>query len=107
MKNPKEFIGRLKAHDKDNMKEKTLKKLKKDFVNDPRFDPELIKAKSTAGRSICMWCRAMDKYAEVNKIVVPKKKALGEAEAQLSIVKKELDIKEAALREIKGELARL
>jgi dynein heavy chain len=49
----------------------------------------------------------MDKYSEVNKIVIPKRKALGEAEAQLTVVKKELDVKEAALREIKGELARL
>ena len=49
----------------------------------------------------------MDTYAAVNKIVIPKKKALGEAEAQLSAVKKELDVKEAALREIKAELARL
>ena len=49
----------------------------------------------------------MDTYAEVNKIVIPKKIALGEAEGQLSVVKKELDLKEAALREIKAELSRL
>lgn len=106
MKDPKGFIKRLKDYDKDNIKEAKLKKLKK-FVNDDRFDPKKIKQKSVAAESICMWCRAMDKYAEVKKIVEPKQKALAEAEAQLAVVKKELDIKEAALREIKNELARL
>ena len=106
MGNPKAFIKRLKDYDKDNIKEARLKKLKK-FINDERFDPEKIKQKSTAGRSICMWCCAMDKYAEVKKIVEPKQKALGEAESQLGGVKKELDIKEAALRQIKAELASL
>ena len=106
MGKPKDFIAGLKAYNKDNIKESILKKLKK-FVKNPDFDPEIIKQKSVAARSICMWCRAMDTYAAVNKIVIPKKKALGEAEAQLSVVKKELDVKEAALREIKAELARL
>ena len=49
----------------------------------------------------------MDKYSEVNKIVIPKKIALAEAEGQLATVKKELDKKEAAHREIKAELSRL
>ena len=106
MKQPKAFLIRLKTFDKDNIKEAKLKKLKK-YINNEAFDPIKIAAKSLAGKSICMWACAMDKYSEVNKIVIPKKKALGEAEAQLSVVKKELDIKEAALREIKAELARL
>ena len=106
MAQPKAFLNRLKTFDKDNIKEAKLKKLKK-FVNDDRFDPIKIANKSVAGKSICMWARAMDKYSEVNKIVIPKRKALGEAEAQLAVVKKELDVKEAALREIKAELARL
>jgi dynein heavy chain len=80
MGQPKQFLIRLKEFDKDKIKEATLKKLKK-FVNDERFDPNLIAKKSVAGKSICMWACAMDKYSEVNKIVIPKKKALGEAES--------------------------
>ena len=106
MGQPKAFLKRLKDFNKDNIKEAKLKKLKK-FINNENFDPEKIKKKSVAGMSICMWCKAMDKYAEVNKIVIPKKAALAEAEAQLSVVKKELDTKEAALRAIKQELAKL
>lgn len=106
MKDPKAFIKRLKDYDKDNIKEAKLKKLKK-FINDERFDPDKIAKKSTAGKSICMWVRAMDKYSEVSKIVGPKKIALAAAEKELAVVKKELDIKQAALREIQQELARL
>jgi len=106
MKEPKVFIKRLKDFDKDNVKPALLKKLKK-FINDERFDPNLIAKKSTAGKSICMWVRAMDKYSEVNKIVGPKKLALAEAEKELAVVQKELDQKKAALREVENELARL
>lgn len=106
MGQPKAFVTRLKTYNKDGIKQKVLTKLKK-FINDPRFEPEEIKKKSVAGRSICMWVRAMDKYAEVKKIVEPKQKDLAEAEAKLNVVKKELDIKEGNLREIKQELARL
>ena len=80
MGQPKAFIKRLKDFDKDNIKAAKLKKLKNTFCANPKFDPELIKQKSVAGRSICMWARAMDKYSDVNKIVIPKKKALAEAE---------------------------
>lgn len=106
MKDPKGFVARLKAFDKDNIKPAKLKKLKV-FVNKEEFVPEKILKKSFAGMSICMWACAMDKYSDVNKIVGPKKIALGESEKELAEVKKELDIKEAALREIKQELARL
>lgn len=107
MGQPKAFIKRLKDYNKDDIKEAKLKKLKKNFIADERFDPAKIKKKSVAAESICMWCKAMDKYSDVKKIVEPKQIALGEAEAQLAVVKKELDIKEGNLREIKQELARL
>ena len=106
MKEPKNFIKRLKDFDKDNIKPAKLKKLKT-FVNNEAFVPEKIKAKSVAGMSICMWSKAMDKYSDVKKIVEPKQVKLAEAEKELAEVKKQLDIKEAALREIKQELARL
>lgn len=106
MKNPKEFINKLKNFDKDDISAAKLKKLKK-FIANPEFVPEEIKKKSVAGMSICMWACAMDKYSDVNKIVGPKKAALAEAEIELVGVKKQLDIKESALREIKQELARL
>ena len=92
MKDPKKFLDDLKNFAKDSIKEKTLKSLKK-YINDDRFVPPLVEKKSLAGKSICMWVRAMDKYAEVKKIVEPKEKALKKAEIDLKVANDDLNIK--------------
>ena len=79
MNQPEQFINNLKTFDKDNIKESKLKKLKK-YTQDPRFVPSLIEKKSQAGKSICMWAKAIDNYSEVLKIIKPKQEALGKAE---------------------------
>ena len=58
MSNPEQFINALKGFNKDNIKESKLKKLKK-YTQDPRFEPKLIEKKSQAGKSICMWAKAI------------------------------------------------
>lgn len=103
---PGKFIQDLKGFDKENIKDGVLKKLKK-FVKDPAFTPDNIAKKSFAGKSICMWVLAMDKFSEINKIVVPKKQALKEANEQLAKVEKELKAKQEEVRKIKAEKARL
>ena len=103
---PKKFITELKTFKKEEIKENVLKKLKK-FINNPAFTPENIRKKSVAGESICRWVRAMDNFSEVNKIVVPKRKALAEANEQLAKVEKELSIKQEEVRKIKADKARL
>ena len=106
MKEPRKFIDDLMKFDKDNIKEGTLKKLKK-YINDPRFIPKNIAKKSEAGKSICMWVRAMDTYAEVKKIVVPKQEALKTAEAQLGKATAELKKKQAELQVVRDKIAAL
>lgn len=68
----------MTGYDKDNIKEKVLKGLKK-YIQNPDLQPANIKKKSLAGESIAKWVFAMDTYAEVKKIVIPKEKALAEA----------------------------
>ena len=75
MNQPENFINMLKTFNKDTIKDSKLKKLKK-YVNDPRFEPKLIEKKSQAGKSICMWAKAIDNYSEVMKIIKPKQIAL-------------------------------
>lgn len=72
------------------------KKLKK-FTNDPRFTPENVGKKSFAGKSICTWVVAMDKYSDVRKVVLPKQEALKKAEAELAEATKALQVKQAEL----------
>ena len=106
MKEPRKFIDDLVKYDKDAIKQATLTKLKK-YINDPRFVPKNIAKKSDAGKSICMWVRAMDTYAEVKKIVVPKEEALKVAEQQLSKATAELKVKQAELQKVRDKIAAL
>ncbi len=66
------FIKSLIEFDKDNITPLTQKKLSK-YIQDPLFLPELVSRQSKAATSLCMWVRAMDVYADVSKIVAPKK----------------------------------
>ena len=82
------------------------KQIKK-FTNDPRFKPELIKKKSAAGESLCMWVCAMDKYTEVKKIVGPKELALAAAEKELEGAQSDLNKKQAALQVVRNKIQTL
>lgn len=96
MANPNGFIETLKGYDKDNIPAKVLKKLKK-YVENPNFEPDSIAKKSVAGKSICMFCIAMDKYAEVKKIVEPKEAMLKKAQGELDVANADLKGKQAKL----------
>lgn len=96
MNQPEQFITTLKTFNKDNVKESKLKKLKK-YTQDAKFVPALIEKKSKAGKSICMWARAIDNYSEVLKIIKPKQEALAKAESQLKVAQDELRLKQASL----------
>lgn len=69
----------------------------KKYINDPRFVPDLIAKKSNAGKSICMWCCAMDKYAEVKKVVEPKEAKLAESMKLLEVANSDLKGKQQKL----------
>lgn len=49
-----------------------------------------------------MWARAMYMYDMVAKNIGPKKEALAQAEAELSVVQAELEKKQKALRQVRG-----
>lgn len=89
MSNPGQFIETLQKYDKDKIPKAVLKKLKR-YVEDPKFEPDLIAKKSVAGKSICMFVLAMDKYAEVKKIVEPKEAKLAESMKLLDVANKDL-----------------
>ena len=88
MSNPGQFI--------DKIPKAVLKKLKR-YVEDPKFEPDLIAKKSVAGKSICMFVLAMDKYAEVKKIVEPKEAKLAESMKLLDVANKDLKEKQGKL----------
>ncbi|GLH11550.1 Dynein heavy chain, cytoplasmic, partial [Gryllus bimaculatus] len=67
------FLKKLRDYDKNNISDATLKKLAS-YVNHPDFVPETVATQSKVCKSICMWVRAIDRYAKVYRIVEPKRK---------------------------------
>jgi hypothetical protein len=49
----------------------------------------------------------LERYYQARKIVIPKQKKLGEAEAQLAEVEKQLATKQSALKEVQDMVADL
>jgi dynein heavy chain, axonemal len=65
-----QFVTKLIGFDKDNVPEPVRKKLKK-FVEDPDFEPEVVKRVSLAAKSLCMWVKAIDAYCLVRLSIRP------------------------------------
>jgi dynein heavy chain len=101
------FLQKLKGYDKDNIEEKRIEKVRKEFLVLPNFKPEIVAGSSSAAEGMCKWVCAMDSYERVIKVVEPKKKALAEAEATLAVTMASLKVKQDALAKVEGELASL
>lgn len=54
------------------------------YRNDPSFNPEFIKSKSTAAAGLCSWCLNMVRFYEVHCTVKPKRQAVADADAELA-----------------------
>lgn len=80
------------------MKDKTVKKLKETYLNDPDFDPDKVAAVSGAARGLCIWVGAVEALFRVEKEVEPKKLKLAKAEESLKQVEAELNTKQKALK---------
>ena len=49
------FLDTLKAYDKDNIPKNIMKLIREKYVNNPYFDPNLVKKVSTACEGLCKW----------------------------------------------------
>ncbi|KAF5308516.1 hypothetical protein FQR65_LT06181 [Abscondita terminalis] len=61
------FLNNLREFDKNNISERTLKKIAV-YTNNEEFVPEKIGVVSLAAKSLCMWVIAIEKYAKVWKL---------------------------------------
>ncbi|XP_041988681.1 dynein axonemal heavy chain 2 isoform X2 [Aricia agestis] len=100
------FLDRLRDFDKDNIADKTLKKIGTYTAKDD-FEPEAVGVVSLAAKSLCLWVRAIEKYGKVYKIVKPKKERLEEAQESLRMKQQILAEARARLRELSEQLERL
>ncbi|EGD81584.1 dynein heavy chain 6 [Salpingoeca rosetta] len=101
-----DFLKQMMQYDKDNIPDRTLKKIKP-YIDNPDFVPEKVEKVSKACRSICMWVRAMDKYAHVFRTVEPKREKLKAAQAALNKTMAELKTKQDRLAEVEGKIKAL
>lgn len=58
------FLQNLRDFDRNHVSEKTLKKIATYTTND-EFQPDKVGIVSLAAKSLCMWVRAIEKYAKV------------------------------------------
>ncbi|EFO63728.1 Dynein heavy chain [Giardia lamblia P15] len=94
-----QFLEKLINYDVNNIPETMLKKVKRYYM-DKNYTVDAIGRVSVAGKSLCLWVRAVYEYACVYKVVKPKQDALEDA-------KNKLAEKERALQAAQDELARI
>eukprot|EP00701_Giardia_intestinalis_P004984 XP_001708808.1 Dynein heavy chain [Giardia lamblia ATCC 50803] len=98
-----DFLQSLMTFDKDNIKPKTLRSLRK-YTQNPDFDPAKVEKVSKAAKSLCMWCRAIDIYAKVFAEIEPKRERLAQAEQTLKTQQEALAVKQKDLAAIVAKL---
>ncbi|GFR46074.1 hypothetical protein Agub_g7539 [Astrephomene gubernaculifera] len=101
------LIPRLKEYDRDNIPQKIIDKVRREYTGDPEFTPANAAKASSAAEGLCKWVHAMDQYDRVAKVVAPKRAALLEAESKYNAVLSGLHGKQAELREVQERLERL
>ena len=90
----------------DNVSDKVQRRLKK-FTELEDFRPEAVQSVSKACVSLCLWCRAVDNYCDILKVVQPKRERLQAAEAKLRTTMAQLETKQAELRKLEERIAHL
>lgn len=62
------FLESLKEYDKDRIPAPIIKKIRDKYINNPEFDPAIIKNVSSACEGLCKWVRAVEVYDGVAKV---------------------------------------
>eukprot|EP00064_Thunnus_orientalis_P010890 superscaffoldBa00001518_g10919 len=101
------FLENLKSYDKDNIPAPYIKKIRDKFIDNPEFQPSVIKNVSSACEGLCKWVRAMEVYERVAKVVAPKKERLKLAEDELGVQMEMLAVKRGELKEVEDRLQSL
>ncbi|XP_070187600.1 dynein beta chain, ciliary-like isoform X2 [Littorina saxatilis] len=100
-----QFLDNLVNYDKDNIHENCQKAIKP-YLDDPEFEPELIKAKSLAAGGLCSWVINIMGYYNVYCTVEPKRIALAQANAELNAAREKLKVIKAKVADLEATLAK-
>ncbi|KAA6419936.1 MAG: dynein heavy chain axonemal [Trebouxia sp. A1-2] len=100
------FLQKLQTYDKDNIPPEVIVKIRP-YMDNPDFEPEVVKKASKAAYGLVSWVRAMEAYDRVAKVVAPKKEKLAAAEGEYSELMTGLNQKKAELAAVEANLAAL
>ncbi|XP_038108194.1 dynein beta chain, ciliary isoform X2 [Culex quinquefasciatus] len=76
------FLNDLIYYDKEHIQPDVVKALQ-EYLKDPDFDPDKIRAKSAAAAGLCAWVINIHRFYQVYQVVEPKQRALNEAQSDL------------------------
>ncbi|CAD2219679.1 dynein heavy chain [Angomonas deanei] len=93
------FLQELRGFDVNNIPQACVDQIQI-YINNPSFDPEIIKNKSAAAAGLCQWCIGMNRYHIVRCDVKPKEERLAEAQQRLAS-------SQSALKKIQDKVADL
>uniref|UniRef100_A0A1I8MW68 Dynein axonemal heavy chain 2 n=1 Tax=Musca domestica TaxID=7370 RepID=A0A1I8MW68_MUSDO len=104
------FLNDLKNFDRDNISDKTLKRIAL-YTKNPELEPDKVAVVSLACKSLMQWIIAIENYGKVYRIVAPKQekldnamRSLAEKQAQLAAARKKLEELNAQLAELYRKL---
>lgn len=107
-----QFLDSLINYDKENIHPDVIKAIQT-YLDDPEFDPEFVRSKSTAAAGLCSWVINIVRFFEVFCQVEPKRRALTEANIELenarekeATVKAKVKALEATLQQLTTEFER-
>ncbi|XP_058790035.1 dynein axonemal heavy chain 7-like [Phymastichus coffea] len=101
------FLQNLKDYDKDNISPTIIVTIKKTYMTDKNFMPQIVAKASSAAEGLCKWVRAMVSYDEVAKVVAPKKEKLAAAQKECDETEAFLNTKRKTLADLNAKLAAL
>ena len=100
------LLDKMFDYDKDHIPDKTIKAIQR-IIDNPKFQPSIIQAVSSACTAMCQWTRAMHTYHYVALEVEPKRIALAGAMSELKEVESKLGILQAQLKDVTDRLDKL
>ncbi|XP_032902051.1 dynein heavy chain 11, axonemal [Amblyraja radiata] len=102
-----DLLQTLINYDKEHIPEKSMKIVKEQYLQDPDFNPDLVRMKSFAASGLCAWVINIIKFYEVYCDVEPKRQALTQANSELATATEKLEIIRKKLSDLDVNLCRL
>ncbi|XP_043549538.1 dynein axonemal heavy chain 11 isoform X1 [Chiloscyllium plagiosum] len=95
-----DFLQAIVNFDKEHIPEATIKVIKEEYLEDPEFNPEFVRTKSSVAAGLCAWVINIIQFHEVNCEVEHKRKALEQANSDLAAAAEKLETIRKKLAEL-------